>query len=143
MRKTILGLAAAFAVTAAGSASALACDSCSPCGYVSPCAPAYVQPYGGCVTGCGAAYERLPDPVVQYHSAPIAQPQYYYVEQGPTYSGPGDFAPRRYYQEQGVSGWGYHHHRRHYGYGYGYHHYPWHHHRWHRYGYGHVLHSYY
>jgi hypothetical protein len=120
MRKTILGLVAAFAVIAAGSAPALACDSCSPCGYVSPCG-GYVQPY--------AAYERLPDPVVQYHSAPIAQPQYYYVEQGPTYTGPGNFAPRRYYQEQGVAGWGYRHHYRH---------------RWHHYGYHyrpHVLHS--
>ena len=129
MRKTILGLVAAFAAIAAGSAPALACDSCSPCGYVSPCAPTYVQPYAGCVTGCGAGYERLPDPAVQYHSAPIAQPQYYYVEQGPTYTGPGNFAPRRYYQEMGVAGWGYPHH---------------YHHRWHHYGYRyhpHVLHS--
>ncbi len=53
---------------------------CAPCGYVSP---------------CGATYERLPDPEVQYHSAPIAQPRYYYVDQGPTYSGPGNFAPPR------------------------------------------------
>jgi hypothetical protein len=117
----ISGLVAAFAVVAAGVAPASACDSCSPCGYVSPCGTTYVQPY--------AAYERLPDPVVQYHSAPIAPPQYYYVEQGPTYTGPGDIAPRRYYQEQGVTAWGYHHHR---------------HHHWHRYGYHyqpHVLHS--
>jgi hypothetical protein len=111
MRKTILGLGAAFAVIAAGSAPALACDSCSPCGYVGPC---YGQPY--------APYERLPDPAVQYHSAPIAQPQYYYVEQGPTYTGPGDLAPRRYYQEMGVTaGWGYRHHYRHHWHHYGYH----------------------
>jgi hypothetical protein len=114
MRKTILGLVAAFAVVAAGVAPASACDSCAPCGYVSPCAT-YVQPYAGC---CGAAFERLPDPGVQYHSAPIAQPQYYYVEQGPTYTGPGNFAPHRYYQEMGVTAWGYHHHRHHYGYHY-------------------------
>ena len=134
MRKMISGLVAAVAAIAAGIAPAKACDSCSPCGYVSPCAQTYVQPY--------AAYERLPDPVVQYHSAPIAQPQYYYVEQGPTYTGPGNFAPRRYYQEQGVTGWGYRHHRHHYGYS-AYRHYPYHH-RWHHYGYHYgprVLHS--
>lgn len=115
MRKTILGLAAALAVTVAGAAPALACDSCSPCGYVSTCGAAYVQPY--------LPYERLPDPVVQYHSAPIAPPQYYYVEQGPTYTGPGDLAPHRYYQEMGVTAWGYrHHYRRHWHhYGYRYH----------------------
>jgi hypothetical protein len=129
MRKTISGLIAAFAVIAAGGATpANACDSCSPCGYVSPCGTAYVQPY--------ATYERLPNPEVQYRSAPIAQPQYYYVEQGPTYTGPGDIAPRRFYQEQGVSGWGYRRHHHHHGY----------HHHWHQYGYHHqphVLHSYY
>ena len=119
MRKTISGLVAAFAVIVAGAAPASACDSCSPCGYVSPCATTYVQPY--------AAYERLPNPEVQYHSAPIAPPQYYFVEQGPTYSGPGDIAPRRFYQERGVYGWGYRRHHHHYGY----HHRP------------HVLHSYY
>jgi hypothetical protein len=74
----------------------------------------------------------LPNPEVQYHH-PVAPPQYYYVEQGPTYTGPGDFAPRRVYREEGIYGWGYHHH--------------WHHHYWHRhYGYHyrpHVLHSYY
>jgi hypothetical protein len=112
MRKMISGLVAAFAVIAAGTAPAKACYSCSPCGYVSTCG-AYVAPY--------AAYERLPDPVVQYQSAPIAPPQYYYVEQGPTYTGPGNFAPRRYYQEMGVTNWGYRHHYRHRHYGYRYH----------------------
>jgi hypothetical protein len=147
MRQTITGLLAAIAVMTA--APALACGGlfgggCSPCGYASPCAQTYVQPYSGCATGCGGAYERLPDPEVQYHSAPIAQPQYYYVDQGPTYTGPGDFAPRRVYREQGVYGWGYRHHH-HYGY-HAYRHYPWHHHHWHQYGYHyrpHVLHSYY
>jgi hypothetical protein len=135
MRQTISGLVAALAVIVAGAAPAKACDGgCSPCGYVAPCAPTYVQPYAG--------YERLPDPYVQYHSAPTAMPQYYYVDQGPTYTGPGDFAPRRVYREGGVTDWGYHHRR--YGY-HAYRHYPWHHH-WHRYGYHyrpHVLHSYY
>lgn len=136
MRQTISGFVAALAVIIAGVAPAKACGyGCSPCGYVSTCGAFYGQPYY-------AGYERLPDPEVQYHAAPIAQPQYYYVNQGPTYTGPGDFAPHPYYQEGGVYGWGHHHH--HYGY-HGYRPYAWHHH--HRmYGYRyrpHVLHSYY
>jgi hypothetical protein len=132
MRQTISGLVAAFAVIAAGVVPAKACDyGCAPC---NPCG-GYVQPYAG--------YERLPNPEVQYHH-PVAPPQYYYVEQGPTYTGPGDFAPRRVYREEGIYGWGYHH-RHHYGY-HAYRPYPWHHHHWHSYGYHyrpHVLHSYY
>jgi hypothetical protein len=58
-----------------------------------PPAPAYS--YSDCYAGCGGwAYERLPDPVHQY----------YYVNQGPTYSGPGNFAPYPTYQESAVSG---------------------------------------
>jgi hypothetical protein len=105
MRQTISGLIAAIAVMSA--APAMACggglfdSSCSPCGqsYVSACAPpVYVAPvaaYSGCNTGCGGwARERLPDP----------EQQYYYVNQGPTYTGPGNWAPRRTYQEGYVSG---------------------------------------
>jgi hypothetical protein len=123
MRQMISGLVAAFAVMAVGVAPAKACyyGGCWSCGYVSP---------------CGAAYERLPNPDVQYHSA-IAAPQYYYVEQGPTYTGPGDFAPRRVYREQGI------YRPYHYGDHHAYRHYPWHHHHWHRYGGRPVLHSYY
>ena len=114
MRKTISGLVAAFAVTAAGAVPANACGTgCSPCGYVGPCGAAYYAPY--------AAYERLPNPELQYHSAPIAPPQYYYVEQGPTYTGPGDLAPRRVYREQGVTSWAYRHHYRHHWHHYGHH----------------------
>ena len=152
MRHTISALIAAIAVFTA--APAMACGGlfgggCSPC---NPCAQTYVQTYSGCATGCGAAYERLPDPEVQYHAAPAVMPQYYYVDQGPTYTGPGDFAPRRVYREEGISGWRGYHHRPHY---YGYEG-RWHAHRqfhsWHhyatpyRYGYHyrpHVLHSYY
>jgi hypothetical protein len=109
MRTTISGLIAALAVIAAGVAPASACDNCSPCGSVSPCAQGYVQPY--------ASYERLADPEVQYHH-PVAPPQYYYVQQVPTYNGPGDFAPHRVYREEGIYGsYGprrHHHHRRHY-----------------------------
>ena len=138
MRQMISGLVAALAVVVAGAAPAKACDSCSPCGYVST---------------CGGAYERLPDPYVQYHSAPTASPQYYYVDQGPTYTGPGDFAPRPVYREGGVYGWRPHHHhwRHHYGYeGRGYPHRHFHHgyHYAQPYHYGyhhrpHVLRSYY
>jgi hypothetical protein len=111
MRQTISGVLTAIAVVTAGAAPAIACGggvfqgSCSPCGqtYVSPCAQpqVYVAPvaapnYSTCDTGCGGwAYERLPDPVKQY----------YYVNQGPTYSGPGSFAPYPTYQESAVSGW--------------------------------------
>jgi hypothetical protein len=148
MRQTISGLVAAIAVMAASTAPAMACgglfNTCaSGCGYVSPCAQTYVpaDTYGGCNTGCGWGYERLPDPVVQYHTAPAAQPQYYYVEQGPTYTGPGDFAPRRVYREGGVSGWGGYRHHHHY---YGHHGYMWHHHIHYGYGYReHVLRRYY
>ena len=135
MRQMISGVVAALAVIVAGAAPAKACDGgCSPCGYVAPCGPTYVQPY--------AAYERLPDPYVQYRSAPAAVlPQYYYVDQGPTYTGPGNFAPYPAYREGGVRAWdGYRPHRRyhpHYGYRYGYG-------APHHYGYrGHVLRRYY
>jgi hypothetical protein len=87
-------------------APAMACGGglfdtgCSPCAqsYAGACAPpVYAAPfaaYGGCNTGCGGwATERLPDP----------EQQYYYVNQGPTYTGPGNWAPRRTYQEGYVS----------------------------------------
>src|SRR5437667_10529347 len=95
MRQTISRLLAAFALVTASAAPAMACGwyGCSPCGpaYVNPCvaSPVYVSPapvysYSGCDFGCGGwAYEPLPDPVHQY----------YYVNQGPTYSGPGNFPP--------------------------------------------------
>ena len=50
--------------------------------------------------------ERLPDP----------EQQYYYVNQGPTYTGPGNWAPRRVYREGSISGYGYGYNRPHYGY---------------------------
>jgi hypothetical protein len=115
MRQTISGLIAAIAVVTASAAPAMACGglfgSCSPCGgYVSPCAQAYVPApvYAGCNTGCGGwVHERLPDPVQQY----------YYVNQGPTYTGPGNWAPYPTYQEGAVSGWdAYRRHPYYYGY---------------------------
>jgi hypothetical protein len=107
MRQMISGLVAAVALVAASAAPAMACGglfqgSCSPCGqqaYVSPCAQAYAP-------APVYSYERLPDPVQQY----------YYADQGPTYSGPGNFAPYPSYQESAVSGWDAY--RRPYYYGY-------------------------
>jgi hypothetical protein len=117
MRQMIKGLVAAFAVMTAGAAPAMAC------GY-GPCAtyaPAYSYVYGsGCGT-CGNtwanvwAYDRLAEPTTQY----------YYVNQGPTYSGPGAFAPYPTYQETAIPAYT--------GYGYGYHHR--HHYRPHHYAY--------
>ncbi len=133
MRQTISGLMAALAVVAASAVPAAACGlfdgGCSPC---NPCAQpqVYVAPqpvYSGC-NSCGGYRERLPDPVQQYEEAPApVQQQYYYVDQGPSYSGPGNYAPRPVYREGGY------HHRSYYGYG---HHYrPWHAHTGYRYGY--------
>jgi hypothetical protein len=148
MRQTISGLVAAIAVMTASAVPAMACGgglfqgSCSPCGqaYVEPCAQAQVyvpEPvYSGCNTcGGGWGYERLPDPEQQYHSYANPVHQYYYVNQGPTFTGSGDFAPRPVYREGGVSDYGaYRHHVHRYGYeggGYSYRthprFHPWHH----------------
>jgi hypothetical protein len=119
MRQTISGLLVAIAMIFASAAPASAwCGSLiEGGGEFAPCADtfglAYTSYDTGC--GCGAAYERLPDPEAQYHRAYVATPQYYYVDQGPTYTGPGNFAPRRVYREEGISSWGYGH-RPHYGY---------------------------
>src|SRR3954453_18014430 len=115
MRQTISGLVALIAVIIAGAAPAKACGFGGCCGqaYYSPCAHEYVAPYGyaypGCNVGCGWVYERLNDPVTQY----------YWVNQGPTYTGPGAFAPYPTYSEGAVYGWHHYHHRR---YHHGYHH---------------------
>ena len=132
MRQMIKGLLAALAVTTAGVAPAAACGwggGCCNTGYISPCAQTYVPTYSYSYNPCGTCgtswgYERLAEP----------ETQYYYVNQGPTYSGPGAFAPYGTYQEEALPTYGYHHSYRHYGYGYGWHHTPYHH-RWHQYGY--------
>lgn len=111
MRQTISIMVAALAVVAASAAPAAACgggrglftSGCSPCG--SPCGGGYSS-YGysaGYSYGYAgvAAYQQLPVLVPQY----VAAPQYYYVNQGPSYSGPGNFAPYPAYQEGGVSGY--------------------------------------
>lgn len=115
MRHLISGVVAAVAVMAASPAMACGYSSCSPCYSYSPCAPRYVAPvatysygYGyGCGSGCGGyAAARLVEPTTQY----------YYVNQGPTYSGPGAWAPQPTYYEPSVSGWS--NYARPYGYGY-------------------------
>ena len=131
MRQTISGLFAAFAVLFAGAAPAMACgySTCAPTYY----APVYAAPtysYGtiGCGTcGTGWAYQQLADPDTQY----------YYVNQGPTYTGPGAYAPYPTYHETAVTGWAgyerapgyygggyqapyYGGYQRYHGYGYGY-----------------------
>lgn len=119
MRNTISKWVAAFAVVTAtaGAAPAMACGGlfaaggCSPCGqaYVSPCGESYGAGYG--YAGV-AAYEQLPDPT------PVTR-QYYYANQGPTFSGPGMFAPVPTYQETAI-GWRGYGYGAGYGYGYGY-----------------------
>ena len=129
MRHLITGMIAAVAVMAAAPAMA--------CGFTPCAAPVYVPPvvnygYGGC-NPCGGgwgAVERLPDPDAEYPGVPQ---QYYYANQGPTFTGPGNYAPRPYYREgygrpyygyrhYGYRHYGYrayHHYRPHYGYHYG------------------------
>jgi hypothetical protein len=119
MRKTITGLVVALATATAVAAPAMACGYNPWYGYVSPCAQAYIPTYTYAYTGCGAcggwAFERLAEPSTQY----------YYVNQGPTYTGPGAFAPYlTYYEGSGPYRPYYRHHWRH-GYRYGhvaYHH---------------------
>ena len=128
MRQATLGVVAAVAAMAAGAAPAMACrfTACSPCGQTySPCEQVHTPPVvnAGCNnTGCGGwAYERLAEPTTQYQYYAQPAPQYFYVNQGPTYSGPGAFAPYPTYQGEAVSGWGaYRHHPHHYAMHYGY-----------------------
>jgi hypothetical protein len=98
MRQMISGLVAAAAVMFVGAAPAAACGF-NPCQPVAPV-------FSGCNTGCGGygyggdygyggGYERLAEPTTQY----------YYVNQGPTYTGPGDWAPRPTYHEDALPGY--------------------------------------
>ena len=139
MRRTISGIFAAFAVLFAGAAPAMACgySNCSPCGYASTCAQTYYAPvfaaptYAHATTGCntcgtGWGYEHLAEP----------ESQYYYVNQGPTYTGPGAYAPYPVYQESAIGWAAYERAPGYYGGGYetpSYYGYRWHHryHTWH------------
>jgi hypothetical protein len=109
MRITISKWAAAIAVAAVSAAASPAkagggfyVGGCSPCGGY-------------------AGYETLADPI------PVTR-QYYYANQGPTYGGPGQFAPVPTYQETAIGWRGYPRYDGgpyanpydHYSYGYGY-----------------------
>jgi len=89
MRKTISGLLAVAAITVLGTASAAAC--------------------GGLLQGCSypttgyGHYDYAG--VAVYETLPLPTGQYYHVNQGPVYSGPGDFAPYPTYQETAIRGW--------------------------------------
>jgi hypothetical protein len=91
MRQTIAGLIAGAALAATMGAAAPA----QACAVVDPCA----RGYGGYGYDYGyygyGVRERLPNPAVQY----------YYVNRGPTYTGPGNYAPVPTYQERAVNGW--------------------------------------
>jgi hypothetical protein len=99
-------MVAAIGLMTAGAAPAMACGWGGCCGFA-PCvqtyvptytyAPAYIYSYSGCGTCGGYGYagwgfERLAAPTTQY----------YYVNQGPTYTGPGAFAPYPAYVEDAV-----------------------------------------
>ena len=111
MRHMISGLVAAVAVMAASPAMACGYTACAPQVYAPPVV-AYTS--SGCnpCGGSGWGHQRLAEPTQQY----------YYVNQGPTYSGPGAWAPARAYQEDSVSGYGAYSRPYRYGYssGYGY-----------------------
>ena len=120
MRQIFTGLVAAIAVGALGASPAMACgggglfsSACAPCGqaYVSPCG------HGGYGHFGYSHYQRLAVPTERLA---VRSPRYFWVNQGPVYDGPGQFAPRPYYEERSVLGWSSHrhHHYRHHHYGY-------------------------
>jgi hypothetical protein len=104
MRHHLIGLAAAALTAVAMSTPASAgCGSCAPSdGYsygYSGCSQPVYSPCGS--WGGGWHYGRLP----AQHRYYAVQPRYYYVNQGPTYTGPGLFAPAPSYQQRAVAGW--------------------------------------
>ena len=106
MRQYLMGLAAAMAVATVSAPAMAGCGGCA----------APVVSYSSCANRCGGyggswGYATMAAPV-QYYAV---QPQYYYVNQGPTYSGPGSWAPVPTYSEGGSYAV-----RPNYGYGYGY-----------------------
>jgi len=109
MRQMIAGLIAGvvFAATMA-TAPAQACAVVDPCGSYGYYGHGY-RGYAGYGYGYGVR-ERLPDP------------QYYWVNQGPTYTGPGNYAPRPVYRERTVIGSRYYGRPYRYGYRHAYHH---------------------
>lgn len=97
MRITISNWAAAIAVAAVSAGASPAMAGGGYYGGCSPCGGGYAT-YNYYGTGYGyAGYEALPDPTPPTR-------QYYYVNHGPTYSGPGQFGPAPTYQETAI-GW--------------------------------------
>lgn len=107
MRQYLLGLAAAVAVAASSAPAMAYCGGCAP-------APAVSYGYSYGYTGCARAFANpctygaanwavatVPAPVTYY----AVQPRYFYVNQGPTYTGPGMYAPSVAYQARSVGGW--------------------------------------
>lgn len=89
MRNTMTAIAAVLAL-AAGAAPAAACEADG-----APC--------GGYHYNIYSWFEHLPYP--EPHPVGPAEPRYYFVDQGPAYSGPGMYAPVPTYQERAVNGW--------------------------------------
>ncbi len=136
MRQTLTGMVAAIGLMTVGAAPAMACGWGGCCGTYAPCAqtyvpaytyaPAYAYSYSGCGT-CGGwgyyggwGYEHLAAPSTQYYpNYPITQ--YYYVNQGPTYTGPGAFAPYPTYEEGALPVYHYRWHHRYHAHHYAYH----------------------
>jgi len=104
MRHLISGLVAAVGVMATAPAMACGYTGCAPVAYAAPVV-AYTSYGCNPCGGVGYGYQTLADPIEQY----------YYVNQGPTYSGPGAWAPAPVYREGTVSGYA-----PYYGGGYGY-----------------------
>jgi hypothetical protein len=104
MRQMIVGLAVAAALSA---------TPASACGYSGCSAPSWNYNYSGfygnysapCATACGG-YANWGFGHLSYPAQPYtALSQYYWVNQGPTYTGPGLLAPVPTYQERAVSDW--------------------------------------
>jgi hypothetical protein len=105
-----MDLAAAMAVAAVSAPAVAGCGGCAvPVVSYSSCVqPVAFNSCGGWGYAGSWGYATLPQPAKYY----AVQPQYYYVDQGPTYTGPGMFAPVASYQQRAVAGWN--------GYGIGY-----------------------
>lgn len=108
MEVRIAGLAAVIAATMSA-APAMACYGGCSQGFNFGTAYGYGCGTGyGCGGGYGTAYygqayrEQLIDPT---GPRSYVGPQYYYVNQGPYYTGPGMVAPAPTYQERAVNGW--------------------------------------
>lgn len=98
MRHKIAGLAAMIAV-AVSAAPAMACYSpCAGNGLFGAVTGGDAYSYGGYYGAAYAGGRYVQHP--RYHG-----PQYYFVNRGPTYTGPGVVAPAPTYQERAVSGW--------------------------------------